>query len=66
MNQFHWHVVDSQSFPLQIPGFMDLSAKGAYSPSSVYTPKDVKDIVSYAGAVRDLLVYFLPFDFDCG
>ncbi|CAL1713581.1 unnamed protein product [Somion occarium] len=50
MNQFHWHVVDSQSFPLQIPEFMDLSIKGAYSSSSVYTPDDVKDIVAYAGA----------------
>ncbi|KAG7088857.1 hypothetical protein E1B28_012811 [Marasmius oreades] len=50
INTFHWHVVDSQSFPLQVPGFMELSEKGAYSPSSVYTPKDVKDIVAYAAA----------------
>ncbi|KAJ3551626.1 hypothetical protein NM688_g4597 [Phlebia brevispora] len=49
INQFHWHVVDSQSFPLQIPGFMDISAKGAYSSSMVYTPEDVQDIVTYAG-----------------
>ena len=52
LNQFHWHVVDSQSFPLQIPGFTDLAANGAYSPSQVYTPSDVKDIIAYAGAVR--------------
>ena len=51
MNQFHWHAVDSQSFPLQIPGFTDLSAKGAYSSSQVYSTKDVHDIVSYAGEV---------------
>ena len=51
MNQFHWHIVDSQSFPLQIPGFTDLSAKGAYSSSQVYSTKDVHDIVSYAGEV---------------
>lgn len=55
MNQFHWHVVDSQSFPLQVPGFMQLSEKGAYSSSDVYTPSDVSDIVSYAAAVRVLL-----------
>ncbi|KAH9932733.1 N-acetylhexosaminidase [Epithele typhae] len=49
LNQFHWHVVDSQSFPLQIPGFMDLSKLGAYSSSQTYSPDDVKDIVEYAG-----------------
>ncbi|EJF60954.1 N-acetylhexosaminidase [Dichomitus squalens] len=50
LNQFHWHVVDSQSFPLEIPGFTDLAAKGAYSSSQVYSPSDVQDIVAYAGA----------------
>ncbi|PIL35144.1 hypothetical protein GSI_02933 [Ganoderma sinense ZZ0214-1] len=50
LNQFHWHIVDSQSFPLQIPGFTDLAAKGAYSAYQQYSPKDVSDIVAYAGA----------------
>jgi len=50
INQFHWHVVDSQSFPLQVPGFTELAAKGAYSTSMVYSPSDVQDIISYAGA----------------
>ncbi|THH02698.1 hypothetical protein EW026_g230 [Hermanssonia centrifuga] len=50
INQFHWHVVDSQSFPLQVPGFTDLASKAAYDSSSVYSPSDVADIVSYAGA----------------
>ncbi|KAL0960961.1 hypothetical protein HGRIS_005959 [Hohenbuehelia grisea] len=50
INTLHWHVVDSQSFPLVVPGFTELSAKGAYSPSSVYSPSDVRDIVSYAAA----------------
>jgi hexosaminidase len=44
--------VDSQSFPLEIPGFPEVSQKGAYSSSSVYSANDVTDIVSYAGAVR--------------
>lgn len=30
---------------------MDLAHKGAYSPDEVYTPDDIADIVSYAGAV---------------
>lgn len=51
MNQLHWHVVDSQSFPLQVPGFTELAQEGAYDSGSVFTPQDVADIVSYAGAV---------------
>ncbi|KAF8262397.1 N-acetylhexosaminidase [Lactarius quietus] len=50
INFFHWHVVDSQSFPLVIPGFTDVAEKGGYSVAAVYSPDDVADIVSYAGA----------------
>ncbi|KAJ3518178.1 hypothetical protein NLJ89_g16 [Agrocybe chaxingu] len=50
INTLHWHVVDSQSFPLVVPGFEVLSAKGAYNARSVYTASDVKDIVAYAAA----------------
>ncbi len=51
MSQFHWHVSDSQSFPLEVPGYTELASKGAYDPSMIYSPSDVKDIVDYAGAV---------------
>ncbi|KAF8903081.1 glycoside hydrolase superfamily [Gymnopilus junonius] len=50
ISTFHWHVVDSQSFPLQIPGFLELSHKAVYNSSSVYTLSDVRDIVAYAAA----------------
>ncbi|KAH9907122.1 N-acetylhexosaminidase [Fomitopsis serialis] len=50
INEFHWHISDSQSFPLQIPGYMELSEYGAYSPQMIYSPSDVEYIVSYAGA----------------
>ncbi|KAI0629989.1 N-acetylhexosaminidase [Trametes polyzona] len=50
MSQIHWHAVDSQSFPLEVPGFTELAQKGAYSSSMVYSPNDVHDIVAYAGA----------------
>jgi hypothetical protein len=53
MNQFHWHIVDSQSFPLQVPGYLEISEKGAYSADEVYSPKDVAEVVQYAAAVRD-------------
>lgn len=50
MSQFHWHVVDSQSFPLVVPGFTEISDKGAYSAEEKYSPQDVADIVAYAAA----------------
>ncbi|KZT64170.1 glycoside hydrolase family 20 protein [Daedalea quercina L-15889] len=50
LNEFHWHVVDSQSFPLEIPGYEELATYGAYGPDMVYSASDVQTIVSYAGA----------------
>lgn len=65
INTFHWHVVDSQSFALVVPGFTELSEKAAYSASSVYTAADVKDIVAYAAAVstyiNNVFVMYAPF-----
>lgn len=51
MSMFHWHVVDSQSFPLEVTGFPELAAQGAYSQDETYSTSDVSDIVAYAGAV---------------
>ena len=51
LNVFHWHISDAQSFPLSVPGFTELSEKGAYSSEKVYTPDDVAGLVTYAGEV---------------
>jgi len=50
MSQFHWHVTDSQSFPLVVPGYETIAQLGAYAPSYIYTPQDVANIVAYAAA----------------
>ncbi|KIM43091.1 glycoside hydrolase family 20 protein [Hebeloma cylindrosporum] len=50
MSQFHWHVVDSQSFPLIVPEFPELARNGAYSSQEIYSAADVQDVVNYAGA----------------
>ena len=48
INTFHWHIVDAQSWPVQIPSFPELSAKGAYSSDMTYSASDVQSIVQYA------------------
>ena len=51
MSMFHWHIVDSQIFPLVVDAFPELAQTGAYSSKKVYTPQDVQDIASYAAQV---------------
>ncbi|XP_042977761.1 beta-hexosaminidase 3 isoform X2 [Carya illinoinensis] len=47
LNVLHWHIVDTQSFPLEIPSYPKLW-DGAYSISERYTFVDAAEIVSYA------------------
>ncbi|RDX42542.1 N-acetylhexosaminidase [Lentinus brumalis] len=48
LSVLYWHIIDSQSFPLQVAAFPELSEKGAYSASEIYTQDDVRRIVQYA------------------
>jgi hypothetical protein len=49
---FHWHLTDSQSFPLQLEKFGDTTGKmaqfGAYGANKVYTVGQVKELVEFA------------------
>ncbi|XP_043718638.1 beta-hexosaminidase 3-like isoform X2 [Telopea speciosissima] len=47
LNVLHWHIVDSQSFPLEIPSYPNLW-NGAFSLSERYTMADAEEIVHYA------------------
>lgn len=51
LNVFHWHLTDSQSFPLVLDSLPELAEKGAYvlqGKRLVYTKKDVQRVVKYA------------------
>jgi hexosaminidase len=48
LNVLHWHVVDDQSFPLEVRSFPRLQGMGAFSARERYTQLDVVDVVEYA------------------
>ncbi|KAI5481434.1 beta-hexosaminidase [Pseudohyphozyma bogoriensis] len=50
LNVLHWHVVDSQSWPLEVPTYPNLTAS-AYSPTSIYTVSDVAHLQSFAASL---------------
>lgn len=47
LNVFHWHITDSQSFPIELPTVPELAEKGAYGAEMRYAVKDVAEIVEY-------------------
>jgi len=48
LNTFHWHISDSASFPMYSQRQPQMTYYGAYSPSKVYYPEDIREIVNYA------------------
>ena len=46
LNAFHWHITDSQSFPLVLPREPRLAQYGAYWDGVAYTTDDVEQVVS--------------------
>ncbi|GAA0152650.1 glycosidase [Lithospermum erythrorhizon] len=47
LNVLHWHIIDEESFPLEVPTYPNLW-KGAYSKWERYTVEDAYEIVSFA------------------
>lgn len=49
LNVLHWHVIDAQSFPLEVADFPLLAERGAYAyPYATYSPAEVREIRDYA------------------
>ena len=55
LNVLHWHITDSQSFPLEVPSWPQLSTAGAFVPHSflcaasrcTYTVDEVRSVAAY-------------------
>ena len=48
LNTLHLHIVDDQSWPLEMNSHPELHQNGAYSPKHIYTQKQIKQILDYA------------------
>lgn len=48
LNVLHWHLTDTHSFPFVSTREPRLALYGAYSPSHVYRPEDIRQLVHYA------------------
>ncbi|KAG7660942.1 HEX1 [[Candida] subhashii] len=49
MNSLHWHLVDSQSWPIYLNAYPEM-IKDAYSPREIYTKQDILYVIDYAFA----------------
>ncbi|KAI4351110.1 hypothetical protein L6164_005495 [Bauhinia variegata] len=47
LNVLHWHIIDEQSFPLEVPTYPNLW-KGSYTKWERYTVEDANEIVNFA------------------
>lgn len=41
-NVFHWHIVEDESFPLQLKTFPNITLNGAFREGEVYTHAMIK------------------------
>lgn len=49
-NVLHWHIIDEESFPLEVPTYPNLW-KGAYTKWERYTMDDAYEIVTYVPVI---------------
>ncbi|EXJ70461.1 beta-N-acetylhexosaminidase [Cladophialophora psammophila CBS 110553] len=49
LNVLHWHMVDAQSWPIQIESYPQMT-QAAYSSQMVYSQDDIRAIIAYARA----------------
>ncbi|KAF2724356.1 glycoside hydrolase family 20 protein [Polychaeton citri CBS 116435] len=47
MNRLHWHITDSQSWPLELESLPEVAAEGAYIASEKYSVEEVREIQEF-------------------
>lgn len=55
LNTFHWHITDSNSFPMYLNSLPKMSYYGAHTYNQIYYPEDIQHIVNY-GRIRGIRV----------
>jgi len=51
LNVFHWHIIDSPSFPFESKLYPELSKEGSWGPGlkqAIYSQEDIKTVVAHA------------------
>lgn len=46
LNVLHWHIIDEDAFPMEVPNIPELSESGKIG--GVFTPSDIKTVIEYA------------------
>ncbi|XP_031835278.2 beta-hexosaminidase 1 isoform X1 [Nomia melanderi] len=55
LNTFHWHIIDSHSFPYVSRTWPKFSKFGSYTATKIYNEEDIKEIIAY-GLIRGVRV----------
>lgn len=48
LNVFHWHITDSQSFPMELKRVPQMHLHGAFSKDEVYYKSDIESVIKFA------------------
>ena len=56
LNRLHLHASDAQSWPLEVPSLPELAVEGAYDPSQIWSPQDLRQVQRH-GQLRGIEVY---------
>jgi hexosaminidase len=49
LNILHWHMIDDESFPVELALHPELAQAGSYGSGKIYTIDDIKGLISLAG-----------------